>query len=488
MKRASFYLGLCVVLLLCVFAPLLAVAAQGGIHEVQNDGSVLDLLLFLAVPVLFGAALTGAQTTAVDAFNEVLKIDYEKGIIDALNDEQPLLAQIEKDSDSWTGQKVVFPTRLKRNFSAAATTEGYRYHTPGKQQYKDWEIPCKYAHGAIRLTAQVINASMKSKGAFARALGSEIDGLVEDMANYRGRAVWGYGKGVLALVNGDPATGTTITVDAPHGVAGAVNGSRFIQPGMYIAFINPSNGAIRAGGARTVDAVASTGLTFTITAAADAAVEDNDYIVAAMQSDTSDVNETTYDREIMGMLGLVDTTTFVSTLHAIDRSASPGDFLQSPSIASVGALSADVMQRQLDTVAQKARGKTDAIWCEHSVRRAYQVMLENDRRYMSASLVRPDGGTAAAKGKDLDFGGIPIKVDKDAPYGMMFGLQYDTFTRWTLTEGQWADDHGSILRFVDGYDAYEAVYRIFDNVGCEAPQRNWKLSGITANVVVVHLP
>lgn len=433
-------------------------------------------------------AVLDAQSTAVSAFNEVLKIDYEKGIIDALNNEQPLLAQIQKDSESWTGQKVVFPTRLKRNFSAAATTEGYKYHTPGKQQYKDWEIPCKYAHGSIRLTAQVIQSSMKSKGAFTRALGSEIDGLVEDMANYRGRAVWGWGKGVLCLVNGDPGTGTTITVDAPHGVAGADNGARFIQPGMYVAFINPSSGAIRAGSARTVDTIAADGKSFDITAACDAAVADNDYVVVAMQSDTSDVNETTYDREIMGMLGLVDTTTYVSTLHGIDRSTAPGDFLQSVAIASVGALSADVMQRALDTVAQKARGKTDAIWCEHAVRRAYQVMLENDRRYMSASLLRPDGGTVAAKGQDLDFGGIPIKTDKDCPYGMMFGLQYDTFTRWTLTEGEWADDHGNILRFVSGYDAYEAVYRVFDNVGCEAPQRNWKLSGITSNVVVVHLP
>lgn len=433
-------------------------------------------------------AVLDAQSTAVGAFNEVLKIDYEKGIIDSLNDEQPLLSQIEKDSESWTGQKVVFPTRLKRNFSAAATSEGYKYHTPGKQQYKDWEIPCKYAHGSIRLTAQVINSSLKSKGAFARALGSEIDGLVEDMANYRGRAAWGFGKGVLCLVNGDPGTGTTITVDAPHGVAGADNGSRFIQEGMFIAFINPADGTIRAGGARTVLAVASTGLTFTITAAADAAVEDNDYIVIAMEAGTTDVNETTYDREFMGMLGLVDTTTYVSTLHAIDRSTSPGNYLQSTKLTSVGALSADAIQRAIDTGAQKARAKIDALWCEHAVRRAYQVMLENDRRYMGASLMQPDGGTKAAKGKELDFGGIPIKTDKDAPYGHMFGLQYDTFTRWTLTEGQWADDHGSILRFVTGYDAYEAVYRVFDNVGCEAPQRNFVLTGINNTIVVVHLP
>lgn len=428
------------------------------------------------------------DSQSVSAFNEVLKTVYEKGIIDTLNDEQPLLSEIKQDSESWTGREVQFPARLKRNFSAAATTEGYKYHTPGKQSYKDWVIPCKFAHGTIRLTAQVMQQSLKSKGAFARALGSEIDGLVEDMSNMRGRAIWGFGKGVLCLVNGDPGTGTTITVDAPHGVAGVDNGARFIQEGMYVAFIDPASGAIRAGGARTVSTIASTGLSFDISAACDAAVADNDYVVIAMESTTTDVNETTYDREIMGMLGLVDTTTYVSTLHGIDRSTSPGNFLQSVVLSSVGALSADAIQRSLDTVAQKARGKTDAIWCEHAARRAYQVMLENDRRYQASSLMKPDGGTAAAKGKDLDFGGIPIKCDKDAPYGTMFGLQYDTFTRWVLTEGQWADETGSQLRFVQGIDAYEGVYRIFDNFGCEAPNRNWTMRGITSNVVVVHLP
>jgi len=440
--------------------------------------------------------LTDTQSTAVGAFNEVLKIDYEKGIVDALNNEQLVLNTMKRDSESWTGQSVQFPVRLGRNASAAATSEGYKVHAPGKQTYKDWVIPAKYNHGRIRLTAQVMKASEKSKGAFERALGSEIDGLVEDLANYRGRVIFGFGKGVLCLVNGDPGTGTTVTVDAPHGVAGVDNGSRFIQVGMYVAFIDPATGAIRAGGARTVATVPAAGTTFTISAAADAAVADNDFIVAAMESGTTDVNETTYGgggtngsncAEQMGLLGLVDGTTFVSTLHGIDRSTSPGTYLQSTIITSVGALSADVIQRGIDAAYQKGRGRVKALVCEHSVRRAYQIMLENDRRYMAASLLRPDGGTVAAKQKELDFGGIPLIADKDCPYGTMFGLDTDTFTRYILTEGEWADESGSVLRFVDGYDAYEGIYRVFDNFACEAPNKNFALFGISSNIVVVHL-
>ena len=430
------------------------------------------------------------QGTDVQAFDEVLKIRYEKGIINTLNNENPVLKRMKKETEGWSGKQVTFPAKLKRNFSAAATKEHNRVHEAGKQEYRDFVIPVRYNHGRIRLSAAVMKASENSKGAFARALGSEIDGLIDDLENYRGRMIWGYGKGVLCLVNTDPGTGTTVTVDSPHGVAGATNGARFIQPGMYVAFINPSTGAIRAGGARTVASVASDGTSFAVTAAIDASVADNDYVVIAHFSDTTNVDETTYDKEQMGLLGIVDTTTYVSTFHGIDRSASPGNHLQSVIISSVGALSGDVIQRAIDSVSQKSNGKTDVMFCEHSIARAYAIMTENDRRYAGASLMNPDAGTKLAKDKvgGLHFGDIEIIRDKYAPYGELYGLEMDTFTRWVLCEGEWADETGAILRFVPDVDSYEAIYRIFDNWSCEKGNANWKLSGITANVVVVHLP
>ena len=427
------------------------------------------------------------QSTGVGAFDEVLKIRYEKGIVDALNQEQPVLNLMKKETEGWSGKQVTFPGKLTRNFAAAATAEGGNLHDAGAQAYKDFVIPVKYNHGRIQLTAAVMKASENSKGAFARALGSEIDGLVLDLANYRGRVVMGYGASVLCLTNGDPGTTTTITVDSPLGVAGSVNGNKYIQPGMYVAVLNPSGPAIRAGGARTVSTVAADGNSFTISAAADAAVADNDWVVIANSATSTTLADTTTNLEQMGLLGIVDGTTYVSTFHGIDRSASPGTQLQSVVISSVGALSADVIQRGIDSVYQKARGKTSHLIMEHATRRAYLTMMENDRRYMGASLMKPDAGSAAAKMADLRFGEIPIVVDKDCPYGTIFGVEADTMTRWILTEGEWADETGAILRFVANQDSYEAIYRIFDNFSCENGARNFRLDGITVNAVVVHL-
>ena len=427
------------------------------------------------------------QSTAVGAYDEVLKIRYEKGIVDALNQEQPVLTLMKKETEGWSGKQVTFPVKLVRNFSASATAENVNIHDAGAQAYKDFVIPVKYNHARIQLSAAVMKASENSKGAFARALGSEIDGAVLDLANLRGREVFGYGVGVLCLVNGDPGTGTTITVDAPMGVTGSVNGAKYIQPGMFIAFVNPTGPAIRAGGARTVNTVASDGNSFTITAACDAAVADNDWIVIAQSSGITALTDTTTNLEQMGLLGMVDGTTYVSTFHGIDRSTTPGTQLQSIVITSVGALSADVIQRGIDSVYQKSRGKTSHLLMEHATRRAYLAMMENDRRYMGASLMKPDAGSAAAKMADLRFGEIPILVDKDCPYGTIFGIEADTFTRWILAEGEWADETGAILRFVPSQDSYEAIYRIFDNFSCEKGGANFRLDGITVNAVVVHL-
>jgi len=428
----------------------------------------------------------------VSNYTEVLKTVYEKGIIDSLNQEQPTLQLMNRETEGWSGKQVEFPVKLKRNFSASATAEGNILHDAGQQEYGLFQIPVRYNHGRIRLTAAVMKASESSKGAFGRALGTEVDGLVEDLADYRGRVIFGAGKGILAYVNdADPDGDTTLPLDNPGGIVGTVNGARFLSPGMYIAFVDPATGNLRSTAAgRTVTSVAATGLSITVTMTGATDVADSDWVVIA-QTATSGVDniaKTTYNKEQMGLSGMVDTTTYVSTFHGIDRSTSPGDHLQSTVIGSVGALSADVIQRAIDTVAQRARGKTDCIVCEHSVARAYAIMMENDRRYSGGSLINPDAGTKLAKGRNLEFGGIPILPDKYAPYGEMFGLQKDTFTRWILTEGEWADETGDILRFVTDQDTYEGVYRIFDNFSCEKGNANWRLTGITANVVVVNLP
>jgi hypothetical protein len=308
---------------------------------------------------------------------------------------------------------------------------------------------------------------------------------VRDLATDRNRAMFGWGQGTLALINAaDPDASATVAVDAPGGVAGSVNGPRFLQPGMVCAFINPTGPAIRAG-IRTISSINTANQTVTFDSAVGTAVADNDRIVRAASTAITLITDTSHGQEFMGLLGLVDDATYVTTLHNVSRTTYP--IFGSHVIASVGALSADILQRGIDIAEQRGEGEISNLICHHSVRRAYLALMEADRRYIGAQLRRPDVGTVAAKLGDVTYGEIPMIVDKDCPYGTLFGVDPSTFTRWVECEGEWADDDGTILLRLVNQDAYEARYRIFDNFSVDRPNSCFRLDGITATVVAIHI-
>jgi hypothetical protein len=107
------------------------------------------------------------------------------------------------------------------------------------------------------------------------------------------------------------------------------------------------------------------------------------------------------------------------------------------------------------------------------------------------NLMRPDMGTNAAKAPSkakITFGGIPIHESYAAPYGILFGLSSEAgFTRWVEEEGQWADEDGSVLRWVDNVDAFQAYYRIFDTQTIDLPLTCVRWDGITADVIAIHI-
>lgn len=422
----------------------------------------------------------------VSAYDAVLKEVYEKTIVNLLNSRTVTRNKFKKETGSWEGRQVRYPLNVRRNQGVMYTSENGTLPDAGNQVYVEHQIPIRYMHGRIQLSIQVIKHSRSNKGSFKRAMDQEMMGLVRDLANDANRAMYGYGSGVLALVNeGTPSGDTTLELDAPGGVAGSTHGNRFFNVGMNIAFVNPSTGAIRSGGARTVTAVNTDGTDVTLDSAPDASVSNNDYVVRAAKASTTVIGDTGYNKEIMGLLGLVDDGDYVSVLHNVNRSNYP--IFNSVNIASVGPLSADILQRGIDVADQVGEGSIGFFCTHHSVRRAYLTLMDADRRYAGGDLKSPDAGTKAAKMKDITFGDIPWNVDKDAPYGTLFGIDPSYFTRWVEVEGEWADDDGTILLRLVDTDAYEARYRIFENFSLDRPASCVRFDGITANVVVAHV-
>ena len=421
----------------------------------------------------------------ISGYDAVLKEVYEKNIVVLLNSKTKTRNMAKKETGSWEGRQVRYPLNVRRNQGVMFTSENGTLPDAGAQVYVEHVIPIRYCHGRIQLSIQVIKHSRSNEGSFKRAMDQEMNGLIRDLGNDLNRVMFGYGKGILGLVNeATPAGDTTLEMDSPGGVTGSVHGNRFCNVGMNIAFVDPGTGNIR-GAARTITAVNTDGTDVTLSAAPPAGTADNDWIVRAAKPTTTVIGDTSYDKESMGLLGLVDDGDYVSILNGVNRTTYP--IFNAINIASVGPLSADILQRGLDVSDQIGEGSPSVFVCHHSVRRAYLTLMDTDRRYMGGDLKSPDAGTKAAKQKSITFGDIPWEVDKDAPYGTLFALDTETLTRWVEVEGEWADDDGTILMRLVDQDAYEARYRIFENFSLDRPSSCVRWDGITSNVVVAHI-
>ena len=422
----------------------------------------------------------------LSGFNAVLKEFYEPMSVSQIENKTRLLKSFaETDGPTVDGRRVVYPLHIGRNVGVQSSVEGATLPTAGRQNFVDVHIPLRKTVGRINLTKDVIDASRTNRGSFKRAMATEIEGLVRDVSDYRNEMLCGFGQGVVARISGThAANATTITIDAPGNVAGTTNPNRFVQPSMRLALLNGSTFAVR--GVYTVSTVTESGSYNQFVVAANTlTATDDDYLVRAPNTTSTTLSDMDWQNSVMGVLGLIDDGTYVQMIHGVNRQTYP--VFRSFVLANTGALSLDAMQRVFDAAEMKGQGNITELWCEHGVRRAYLTLLEADRRYTSEKLLRPDGGTVAVRGKDIEFGGVPLKTERDFPYGILLGWDKDTLTRYVSVRGQWEDEDGNILsRSQDTHD-FTGLWYMRDNFMCERPNANFRADGITTTSLAIHV-
>jgi hypothetical protein len=301
------------------------------------------------------------------------------------------------------------------------------------------------------------------------------------------------GRGVLALVDDiDPDCGTGLTVDAPGGITNDNFGNRFVSVGMNIAFVNPATGALRTQAAANpkVTAVSADGTTITLsTATVGTDVADSDFIVQAANTAVTDVLDTSYEHAWWGLMALVDDGTYRASYFGLDRTTVPA--YSSYVTPSTTTLSVDLIQRVSDIVDQKMNGKINMMLAHHSTRRLILQLTDQDRRYMGASLQRPDPGTVAFKQGDIPFGDVPVRAVRDFPLDVLMFLDLANagFKEYVSEPGKWIDEDGSVLWRVgtgtSARDAFEAWYRMRKQYFLEYPAYCARLDGITGQSLVV---
>ncbi len=416
-------------------------------------------------------------------FDAMLKEFYPNDVVmDLVKQKAPFYFEFKKSKRiSADGRRVIQPVHTARNVGVSALGSGGLLPTAGNQGYVDLTIGYKYVYGRVDIGGTVMKQTRTSQGAFDDVMDTEIEGAIKDGARDLSRQVQGDGTGTLCQISDTNANATHSLING-QGVADNDDiPGRLLAANQIVVGITALTGAWEF--VRTIQSVASTlqSLTFTATVTPSAA---NTILVRGGSASGTVLADTAYNNEIIGLLGMVDDGTYVSSYFGNTRSSYPG--LQATRLdLGAGNLSLDIMHRAFHAVDQTGDGKIGMLVANQVTAREYYALLQVMKRYVDTAALSPDGGLkrrADNQGYDIEFNQVPVREDRDTPLGLLFGLDLDSFRRYSITEGEWADDDGRILLRNSTTDSYEGRLRVlFGNAACLAPNRNFVISSIKLN-------
>lgn len=381
-------------------------------------------------------------TTTADKALKNYYIDVLKNQLNTQSN--PFYNKIENTSKYVSGKNIVKLAPYGLNGGFGFGTESGALPQTGSTNYENFVATTKDMYGVIQISDKAIKASKSDAGAFVDLLNQEMTGLLEAAKFNYSRALFTDGTGNLATCTTNSATSNTI----------AVSSVKYLIEGMIIDVLK-SGGEEVAKARRIVSINRGLG-TITVDGTA-FAVPANSFITV----------QNSYNKELTGLDAIFKTT---GTLYGVNRE---NNNWMIPYInATTGTISDSVIQTAIDTLEENSGSKVNYISCSYDVRRKYIAYLEDTRRNLNP--VQLEGGFTA-----ISYGGIPIVADRHCPDGTMDLLNTDDFALHYLSDWDWLDDDGKILKQVPGYPAWTAVLAKYGELICNHPAGQARLSGIT---------
>jgi hypothetical protein len=290
-----------------------------------------------------------------------------------------------------------------------------------------------------------------NRGAFAKAITEEMDGLKVDILKDTNRILWGNGLGVLGTINAG-VTSTTVSVGT------TADDVKFFDMDMAVDILDATGVTVKYAN-RLITAINESTGDVTVSGAA-VTVVSTDIIVRTGN----------YGREPNGLTSLVASG---GTLFNLATATEPT--WTSTVDSTGGALSESKMIAMCDTLRTKG-GRPTVIFADLGTRRAYFNLLTTQRRFTDTK--KFDGGF---EGLAFNYGSeIPVVEDVDAPAGKMWFIRESDFTVYRSKPWNWEDKDGGVWKWVKDYDAFEAMMKQYWEFAIERRNTQAVMTGITA--------
>jgi hypothetical protein len=368
---------------------------------------------------------------------------------------------------SFVGNEFRIPFKTKRNQAVGFRSENELLMAPGASGYTYLTEPMRYAYGLFNITGQLMKAAQVGEGAFKAAFKSEMDDTVLTSQLDFNRAAWGDGSGKMATVRTTTAaTNTVVPVDTTINFRG----------GEVIDFVDAAGAVQSSAGGYTVIGVDRTNRQLTISPAlgVGGVTQNTNFLVRASIDSTVAAPNNSFNKEIQGIQSIVTNT---GTLHGVNPSTVP--FWKSYVSNIAGAISDSVLRDALDGIGFESgvdlEGSMDfALISTRGIRRRYADTLIGLKQFNDVQSQSLRGGF-----KYLDFDGNPWFVDDACPVSTVVGLSLKDFFWAQMSDWDWMDQDGDVLKWESRRDRYVAVLYKYCQLGTTARNRHFRLTGVT---------
>jgi hypothetical protein len=393
--------------------------------------------------------------------DKLLKEGYREPARMLLNQGTPLLAQVEKDTESIEGRRLVLAVHVGRSEGVGSLGENDNVPAAQEQRYENLLIPPKYQAGRIRLSLAMMKSASGGKASFLKALEVETKGMLAELKEDVDRQIAfndSLGRNRLATTGVTTASNTVV-------IAAEFVTRYTLRKNMRIDIIDNDDDSVLAAD-RKITSVTKNAAGQVTAIGIDGAVVTTDA--------THRITRTgSWKDGFVGIPGIVAKT---GLLHGIDPATEP-------EWASAEEENGGTPRALTDDVLQEA---SDLAWANVGDENAFMVVSNTfqRRKYIAAqTAIKQHVNTMDLKGgyKSISWNDNPFVIDRFVSDDRLYLVNRKHLKLGKLADWDWFDEDGAILSRVADKMAVEAFIYMFGELLTDRRNAHVLVSDLTTS-------
>jgi hypothetical protein len=357
--------------------------------------------------------------------------------------------------------------------------------------WKQSNVTVKKIAARVDISGTALTRVKQGPAAFADWASIALPDRAQRVAFHKDRMMVGTGTGIIGRISGTP-DGTGDAITSAFGITSLEGALNQFLVGDNLRYASDAAASSLRAGALVVTAINYGGSTFDtalasapLSAATATSAAASDYVFLG----SANVNGAA--KEIMGLEGILDDGTNVTTFQGLLRATYPSlmnaqvlDSTTANGSLYGGVLSEDLLDYADALCWERAKGAPNVILVNRNGQRSFWKSMRADR-----TINDPQGQFQGGKAKNglkvlLGDRVVTIKSARKVPSSRAYGVDTSSMRRFRIGTGHWEDVTGAVWRPVQDSTgvkhAYYALWIEEEECGSIFPAKNFKLTNLAA--------